>query len=643
MASIQGIYIALFGRPADPVGLNYFNGITNNGQNLAEIGNLAGQPEYLNRFEGMNNAQIVTAIYQELFGRNPELAGLTFFTEQLNSGARTINDIAINILDGAQGADRELVDAKIAAADQFTAAVAADPDALAAYQGEAGIQFGQAFLNQIDEPTDTLTDEQVQAQVEAYGDGEVVPGVPGTPGDTFTLTASGTGVSGVDNITGTAGDDIIRAVDAGSLSTSDTINGGAGFDTLNIADGAIAGGTFNTATPPVQQAGGSAAPVITNVERINNSDNGGATGASTLNLSAVSGVQQVWSNTAGAFAYTNAALATVFGASGATAGQAQTINIDYTDAQLAGRTTAQLATSNTGVTSDATFVFTGTDATAIEAVSINAVSGNGEVTLDTALTTLDTVSVSGAGRVTVDTAETTITTFDASANTGGVSFTSGALAQAATITGGSGNDVLSAASVSSGTVVATINGGAGNDLITGGAGRDVINGGAGNDVIRGGANGDALTGGAGDDVFSFTALTDSQLGTGANAANTIDMISDFNVGNDTISFAGIDIDAAAGPVETNPGTPDPAGTGAQAFTGLVSAENQILVDNAVNGLAAGSTLAQAVAAVDAQVAEGQVAWFQYGGNTYVFADGNDSDMVIGLTGNVALNATDFQF
>ena len=54
---------------------------------------------------------------------------------------------------------------------------------------------------------------------------------------------------------------------------------------------------------------------------------------------------------------------------------------------------------------------------------------------------------------------TALTTLDASANSGGVTFTS-ALATGTTSTGGSGNDVLTGAT--------------GNDVLTGGAGNDTL-------------------------------------------------------------------------------------------------------------------------------------------------------------------------
>ncbi len=46
MATIQGVYMALFGRPADPLGLAFFNSATNNGANLTAIGDLAATAEY---------------------------------------------------------------------------------------------------------------------------------------------------------------------------------------------------------------------------------------------------------------------------------------------------------------------------------------------------------------------------------------------------------------------------------------------------------------------------------------------------------------------------------------------------------------------------------------------------------------------
>jgi Ca2+-binding RTX toxin-like protein len=580
MATIQGIYIALFGRPADPLGLEYFNTATGGGTNLTAIGDLAATAEYQDRFDGMNNAQIVTAIYQSLFGRNPELAGLEYFVNELNSGRLNINNVAINILDGAQGADKDIVDNKIEAANLFTAAVAADSDALAGYQGAKGIAAGVKFLAPITADDATVpTQAQVDAAVDAVADGT------GSAGEIFTLTAPANAITGgVDVVNGTSGDDTIRAVTADSLNNADIIDGGAGFDTLVIADVGIEGGLV--------------APVIKDVERINNAD------AATINLTSVTGVQQIWA-TGAANTYTNANLATVFGAS-----VDSTVTVDYTGALAGTNDVVNLAVSGGAVLTLAT-----ADAAAVEGLNVAAV-GNGTVAAGV-LTALKAIEVSGSGIVTVTNVATTLTSFDASDSTGRVTYTSGALTADATVAGGSGNDVLNFAAATA-TSKVTIDGGAGNDQITGGAANDTINGGAGNDIITGGAGADNLTGGEGNDVFVYAAVAQSFGTTSA----TIDKITDFGTGSDKI---------------------DVSATGLAA---TISPANQILLENAVAALAPGATLAQAIDAADAFLLVDTVAWFSFGGNTYVIgadAAAATADFVVELTGAVDLSAGSFTF
>ena len=117
MATIQGVYVALFGRPADPAGLAFFNNATGNGANLSAIGDLAATKEYTDRFAGLSSNAIVNSIYQSLFNRDAEPGGLAFFVDALTRGTLTINNIAIAILDGALGNDKTIVDAKIASAN----------------------------------------------------------------------------------------------------------------------------------------------------------------------------------------------------------------------------------------------------------------------------------------------------------------------------------------------------------------------------------------------------------------------------------------------------------------------------------------------------------------------------------------------
>ncbi len=72
----------------------------------------------------------------------------------------------------------------------------------------------------------------------------------------------------------------------------------------------------------------------------------------------------------------------------------------------------------------------------------------------------------------------------------------------------------------------TLRGGAGNDTLNGWAGNDTLVGELGNDLLIGGAGNDRLRGGAGADRFCFFNLSEG-----------LDIITDFNVVDDTISLS----------------------------------------------------------------------------------------------------------
>lgn len=172
MATIQGIYVALFGRPADPGGLAYWNGVTNNGSDLSKlIGQLTASQEYLDRFKGKTNAEIVTTIYQSLFGRAPDATGLDFFTKGLANGTLKLETLAINILDGAQGSDKSIIDNKTAAADLFTKSLDTQAE-IDAYKGNGAADLGRAFLTKV---TDDKTSIPSQTDVDKAVAGVVTP------------------------------------------------------------------------------------------------------------------------------------------------------------------------------------------------------------------------------------------------------------------------------------------------------------------------------------------------------------------------------------------------------------------------------------------------------------------------------------
>jgi hypothetical protein len=297
MATIQGIYIALFGRPADPAGLAFFNQATNNGQNLNAIGDLSASDEYQDRFEGLNNVQIVTKIYQDLFGRDPDAAGLAFFVAQLNSGAQNINTIAINILDGAQGNDLLVVNNKIAAANLFTAEIDTAVE-VGSYVGDDAADLGRAYLSTVTADAATIPTE---AEAEAAVQGVVDFGVQG---EIFEL-ASGSDVNATTNTDPAAGDDDLTTNDndiitvTGAYAATTDINAGLGTDRVNI--NLPAGLTTTTATSFV------------GVERLYVD----SAAAATLNLAATDGLQQVWADNSAGLTVTGIETDVTIGVNGA--------------------------------------------------------------------------------------------------------------------------------------------------------------------------------------------------------------------------------------------------------------------------------------------------------------------------------------
>lgn len=153
--SIQGIYIALFGRPADPLGLKFFNEATRIGEDLTAVGDLATTAEYQERFLDLRDDQIVTSIYQCLFGRDPEPEGLAFYAKLLASGEVSLKWIAIHIMSGAQGEDLAVLENKIAAANMFTASFFTQAE-IDAYMSNGAAEIGRKFIESISSDPATL-------------------------------------------------------------------------------------------------------------------------------------------------------------------------------------------------------------------------------------------------------------------------------------------------------------------------------------------------------------------------------------------------------------------------------------------------------------------------------------------------------
>jgi len=124
---VQKAYVAYYGRSADPEGQGYWaNRMDSEGGSLASIiGAFGNSDEFTRRYGGLTNTQLVTRIYQQTLGRNPDQGGLDWYVAELEAGRRTLQTITLDVLNGATTApDSKVVANKLDVAEYYTVKVA---------------------------------------------------------------------------------------------------------------------------------------------------------------------------------------------------------------------------------------------------------------------------------------------------------------------------------------------------------------------------------------------------------------------------------------------------------------------------------------------------------------------------------------
>ena len=206
--TVQALYIAYFGRPADPVGLANFeaqlaaDNAPNTAAALAEayptnaalktlIDSFGTSTESQNLYAGADATAFVTAVFQHVLGRLPATTGLDYWVNSLNTGAVTQGDAALAILGAAQTntttqglLDAQLIANRITAAEYFTTQVNADL-VTSAYTGATAAADARAMLSGVSATTD-LTAFQAQENTTIAG----LPNIPTISGTTTPYTAA---------------------------------------------------------------------------------------------------------------------------------------------------------------------------------------------------------------------------------------------------------------------------------------------------------------------------------------------------------------------------------------------------------------------------------------------------------------------
>ncbi|ARU54296.1 hypothetical protein OLMES_0189 [Oleiphilus messinensis] len=119
---VADAYIAYYGRPADFEGLKYWSEILEQeGGDISRIIQAFGNSEEFDAaFGDLSNEELIKNLFRQMFGRDPDDAGLAFYLEELESGRRTLQSITLDVLNGAQNKDLQVVENRFELASFYT-------------------------------------------------------------------------------------------------------------------------------------------------------------------------------------------------------------------------------------------------------------------------------------------------------------------------------------------------------------------------------------------------------------------------------------------------------------------------------------------------------------------------------------------
>ena len=464
---VQKLYVAYFGRPADPIGMEsattslnnststpfvsteqFVNSYATNATVKALMDGFGTSAESSALYSG-NATAFVTSVYLNVLGRATDIAGLTYWAAEISSGRLNNAKAALAILAAAEkvgGSDAATVTNKLAIANSFTTDIASTTAKINSYTGNAAAATARTMLNGVTSATNTAT-FAVSTTVTALTSSTA------NTGTTLTLT------SATNALTGGSGNDSFMAdrVNEGgianvqTLNANDTLDGSTGTDTL-VA-------TIGTSVTPAS---------LKDIEIISVS-NAAAANLTLTNANAVTTIKTGGNTNAIVFD----GLATVLSGGLEITNLNNNVTVTTAATALSGAAD-ELTVKLQSVTGGTLSVDPASGTNAYETITINS-TGSVANTLtqvdDGAATTLATLKVTGDKDLTItNSLAAEVKTVSAVGFTGKLNVTH-TNAAVLNITGGSGNDTFTLAGTFVGAENATV------------ANRDTINGGDGTDTL----------------------------------------------------------------------------------------------------------------------------------------------------------------
>jgi hypothetical protein len=224
LAEVTKLYVATFNRAPDAGGINYW---VNSGLSIEQIAqSFFDQPETQAFYpSGTSTASFIASVYSNLFNRTPDVAGLMYWIQELDSGTIAKQAFILAVINGAQNTDVGQ-DATILTNKQIV-----------------GLYFIEQGLNDTTLARDVMEDvDATQASVDASLRLIASNNTSTTPSNLDLSTSDDTGTSSTDNITkNTSALTITGNATAGSTVELYDTNG----TTLLVTTTASSSGTFS--------------------------------------------------------------------------------------------------------------------------------------------------------------------------------------------------------------------------------------------------------------------------------------------------------------------------------------------------------------------------------------------------------------
>ena len=175
---LQKLYIAFFGRPCDPSGLNYWLSELENKTQLIDIAkSFANQKEYMHNLTSTNSIEFqIHQIYLNLFARKADFDSLNSWSLKLKKCELTVYELVFmltldqrsiaNKISNLSFKDIEVLEKKVQAAELFTEKISENISWINSYQPESiepwilgrSLQVGINYLSKIDSKYNLNTD-----------------------------------------------------------------------------------------------------------------------------------------------------------------------------------------------------------------------------------------------------------------------------------------------------------------------------------------------------------------------------------------------------------------------------------------------------------------------------------------------------